>query len=104
MTEFCYLSKMKSVYFAGIGGISMSSLALILKNKGIMVSGYDFKESETTKMLEENGIKIDYTYEEADFPDADTVVYTAALKNDDPILIKARERNLSVFARAELLG
>ena len=104
MSAICDLSQMKNVYFAGIGGISMSSLALILKNKGISVSGYDFKESETTKMLENKGIRIDYTYETADFPEADTVVYTAALKADDPILVKARERELNIFTRAELLG
>lgn len=104
MSAICDLSKMKNVYFAGIGGISMSSLALILKNKGICVSGYDFKESETTKMLERSGIEVQYTYETVSFPDADTVVYTAALGQDDPILVKARERGLDIFTRAELLG
>ena len=73
MPAICDLSKMKHVYFAGIGGISMSSLALILKNKGIAVSGYDFKESEPTKMLVNTGIAIDYSYENALFPEADTV-------------------------------
>lgn len=100
----CDLSLMKNVYFAGIGGISMSSLALILKNKGIKVSGYDFKISETTRMLEGCGIEVHYTYETVSFPEADTVVYTAALGDDDPILVKARERKLNVFTRAELLG
>lgn len=104
MSAICDLSKMKNVYFAGIGGISMSSLALILKNKGIEVSGYDFKQSETTKMLEEKGISVQYTYETVSFPDADTVVYTAALKADDPILVKAREMGVDIFTRAELLG
>ncbi len=104
MPAICDLSKMKNVYFAGIGGISMSSLALILKNKGIAVSGYDFKESETTKMLEEKGIPVQYTYDTVSFPDADTVVYTAALKADDPILVQARDRGLDIFTRAELLG
>lgn len=104
MPAICDLSKMKNVYFAGIGGISMSSLALILKNRGIAVSGYDFKESETTKMLAEKGIKIDYTYDNAVFPEADTVVYTAALGQDDPILVRARKRGLDIFTRAELLG
>lgn len=104
MSAICDLSVMKNVYFAGIGGISMSSLALILKSKGIEVSGYDFKESETTKMLCGKGIHIDYTYENALFENADTVVYTAALKNDDPILVRARERGLDIFTRAELLG
>ncbi len=104
MTAICDLSKMKNVYFAGIGGISMSSLALILKNKGVEVSGYDFKESETTKMLEEKGISVQYTYETVSFPNADTVVYTAALGLDDPILVQARDRGLDIFTRAELLG
>ena len=104
MSAICDLSKMKNVYFAGIGGISMSSLALILKNKGISVSGYDFKQSETTKMLEEKGISVQYTYETVSFPNADTVVYTAALKADDPILVKAREMGIDIFTRAELLG
>ncbi len=100
----CDLSLMKNVYFAGIGGISMSSLALILKNKGIKVSGYDFKISETTRMLEKCGIEVHYTYESVSFPKADTVVYTAALGDDDPILVKARERGIQIFTRAELLG
>lgn len=104
MSLVCDLSKMKNVYFAGIGGISMSSLALILKSKGIVVSGYDFKESATTKMLENEGIHIDYTYQAALFENADTVVYTAALRNDDEILVRARERGLDIFSRAELLG
>ena len=104
MSAICDLSKIKNVYFAGIGGISMSSLALILKNKGVEVSGYDFKQSETTKMLEEKGISVQYTYETVSFPNADTVVYTAALKADDPILVQARDRGLDIFTRAELLG
>ena len=104
MSAICDLSKMKNVYFAGIGGISMSSLALILKNKGIVVSGYDFKQSETTRMLEEKGISVQYTYETVCFADADTVVYTAALGQDDPILVEARNRGLDIFTRAELLG
>ncbi len=104
MPVICDLSRMKNVYFAGIGGISMSSLALILKNKGIKVSGYDFKISETTRMLEEKGIEVNYTYDSAVFPEADTVVYTAALGDDDKILVKARERGLDIFTRAELLG
>ena len=104
MPAVCDLTKMKNVYFAGIGGISMSSLALILKSKGIAVSGYDFKESETTKMLESKGISVNYTYETAAFPEADSVIYTAALGQDDPILVEARKRKLDIFTRAELLG
>lgn len=100
----CDLKSMKNVYFAGIGGISMSSLAMILKSKGIEVSGYDFKESEITRDLEKNGIQVHYSYDEASFPNADSVVYTAALCVDCPILEEARSRGLNIFTRAELLG
>lgn len=104
MSANCDLSNMKKVYFAGIGGISMSSLALILKNRGVDVSGYDFKISETTKMLEKSGIKVDYTYEDVSLCDVDSLVYTAALTEDNPILVKAKEMGIDIFSRAELLG
>ena len=98
------LSSLKNVYFAGIGGISMSSLALILKSRGVAVSGYDFKKSETTAMLEAKGISIDYTYDTVDLSGFDTVIYTAAIKEEDPILVRAREMSLLILARAEVLG
>lgn len=104
MSANCDLSVMKKVYFAGIGGISMSSLALILKGRGIEVSGYDFKNSETTEMLEKSGIHVDYTYEDVSLCGVDTLVYTAALTNDNPILVKARNMGIDIFSRAELLG
>ncbi len=98
------LSTLKNVYFAGIGGISMSSLAMILKSKGIIVSGYDFKCSETTRLLEKNGITVHYTYDDVKLDGIDTVVYTAAISQDDPILTQARKMGLLILTRAELLG
>lgn len=82
----------------------MSSLALILKGAGKHIAGYDFKHSETTDMLENNGIHIDYTHEDADISDFDTVVFTAAIQQDDAILVKAHNDGKNVLARAELLG
>lgn len=99
-----HLENLKSVYFAGIGGVSMSSLALILKSKGIKVAGYDFKESETTKSLERQGIKVDYTYDTVDLCTFDTLCYTAAIKDDDPVMIKAKNAHLNIISRAHLLG
>ncbi len=104
MAENFGVQNLKSVYFAGIGGVSMSSLALILKSKGIKVAGYDFKESETTKSLERQGIKVDYTYDTVDLSDFSTLCYTAAIKDDDPVMIKAKEKGLNIISRAHLLG
>ena len=95
---------MTGVYFAGIGGVSMSSLALILKNMGKHVAGYDFKVSETTKSLEQKGIRVDYTSEDADLSGFEFLCYTAAMKDDDPVLVSAREHGLTFISRAELLG
>ena len=50
----------KKFYFLGIGGISMYAIALLLQSKGAIVSGYDKVESNTTKVLSENGIKVFY--------------------------------------------
>ena len=50
----------KSIYFIGIGGVSMSGLAEILLQKGLTVSGSDMKKSASTQRLEKLGVKINY--------------------------------------------
>lgn len=104
MPQAIDLSTIKNVYFAGIGGVSMSSLALILKSEGKRVSGYDFKKSGVTAMLEEKGIPVHYSYGDVCLDGVDTVVYTAAIKQDDEVLVMARNKNIRLITRAELLG
>ena len=82
----------------------MSSLALILKNKGITVGGYDFKRSENTELLEKNGIKVNYEYNDNNQDGFDTVVYTAAISENDKEFLLAKKRCAKMFTRAELLG
>ena len=103
-SEKLNLNKLSGVYFAGIGGVSMSSLALILKSFGKNVAGYDFKESETTHMLESKGIKVDYDSENVNLSGFETLCYTAAMRDDDPVLVTARNNGLQFITRAELLG
>ena len=98
-------STAKHVYFIGIGGISMSALARILVQKGINVSGSDIKESELTKKLEEEGVRVNYTQVAENItPDIDHVVYTAAISKDNPELKKAQELNIPLVNRASLLS
>jgi UDP-N-acetylmuramate--alanine ligase len=94
------------VYFIGIGGISMSGLAEILMSKGFTVAGSDRQVSEMTKRLESQGACIfyDQVAENIANQDMDVVVYTAAIHEDHPELKEARDRNLPVLTRAELLG
>ena len=93
------------VYFCGIGGISMSGLAEILKSKGFRVSGSDRDESAVTRHLRDNGIPV-YTPQKAEniTDDIDLVVFTAAIHEDNPEYIAVSEKKIPFLSRAELLG
>lgn len=93
------------IYFIGIGGISMSGLAEILKNRGCRVSGTDIKESDVTKHLESLGITIHYGHRAENITDdIDLVVYTAAIHPGNPELEAAKEKQIPLMDRARLLG
>ncbi len=94
-----------AVYFIGIGGISMSGLAEILLTEGFTISGSDRAPSELTKRLESKGAAVFYGQRAENLSaDIDLVVYTAAIKDDNPELITARELGIPTLSRAELLG
>ena len=95
------------VHFIGIGGISMSGLAEILLDEGFSVSGSDSHETELTKRLSEKGARVYYGQRASNLeqePDIDVVVYTAAIHEDNPEFRAAKERELPMLSRAELLG
>ena len=93
------------IHFIGIGGISMSGLAEILMGEGFTVSGSDAKESPLTKSLEAKGAKIFYGQRASNIMDStEAVVYTAAIHPDNPEFAKAKEKNLPMLTRAQLLG
>lgn len=98
------IDKINTAYFIGIGGVSMSSLASILIMKGKKVYGYDMRESEATVGLAGEGAIISYD-ENSDIPgDVDTIIYTAAMSEESPLMKKARASGAVVLSRAELLG
>ncbi len=93
------------IYFMGIGGISMSGLAEILLQAGFRVSGSDMKASALTKSLEEKGVHIFYgQYASNISSDIDCVVYTSAIRPDNEEFMAAKELELPLLSRAELLG
>lgn len=94
----------KKVHFIGIGGVSMSGLAAILLNNNVKVSGSDFKESATIDRLQKEGAKIFFGHHKENITDQDIVVYTAAIKDDNEELVRARELGLKLYDRAEFLG
>jgi len=93
------------IHFIGIGGISMSGLAEILLDKGFSISGSDRASSPLTESLEGKGAKIYYGQKAENITDEpDLVVYTAAIHPDNPEFSAAKEKNLPMLTRAELLG
>ncbi|MCR5202086.1 MAG: UDP-N-acetylmuramate--L-alanine ligase [Lachnospiraceae bacterium] len=98
-------NKPEKAYFIGIGGISMSGLALLLKDRGFEIEGSDIKESDVTKKLEAAGIHINYGQVAENIKDNyDFVVYTAAIHPDNPEFKRCKELNLPMMERASLVG
>ena len=93
------------VHFIGIGGISMSGLAEILLGAGFTISGSDRDSSDLTKHLEALGAKISYPQAAANITeDIDLIVYTAAIREDNPEFAAAVASKKPMLTRAELLG
>ncbi len=96
--------KDKKIHFIGIGGCSMSGLAMIMKNLGYEVQGSDAKTGQFTAALEKNGI-IPFIGQQAENVEgADIIVYTAAIKPTNPEFSKAKELGLPMLERSEMLG
>ena len=94
-----------SVFFVGIGGISMSGLAEILADAGFRVSGSDRAHSALTDMLESKSITVFYGQRAENITDdLDVVVFTSAIHPDNPEYIAAHEKGIPCLTRAELLG
>lgn len=96
---------MSHFHFIGIGGVSMSGIAMILKHRGHEVTGSDRAPSAATKELEAAGITVHYPQQADNITsDIDTVVYTAAISEDNPELIAARNNCPRVIERSVMLG
>lgn len=95
----------KRIHFLGIGGVSMSGLAEILQSKGYIVSGSDMAESSFTEHLKNIGIQVFKGHTKENItPDIELVVYTAAVREDNEELQRAKELSIEVMDRASLLG
>jgi len=91
-------------HFIGIGGSGMSGLARLLLADGVQVSGSDIKESETTRSLAAAGARIAIGHRAENLNGATRVIYTAAVKEDNPELAEARRRGVPTSIRAEMLA
>ena len=101
--EYC-MNRAKRIHFVGIGGISMSSLAAITKERGYEVSGSDRTPSALTERLAASGITVRYAHEAEAVHGASLVVYTAAVHPDNPELAEATRCRIPLCTRADYLG
>lgn len=94
----------KHLFFIGIGGVNMSSLAEISKGRGYRVSGSDHAASPLTDRLIEKGIRVALTHAAENLGDADAVIYTVAVPSDNPEYREALRRGIPLISRADYLG
>ena len=94
----------KKIHMIGIGGVSMSGIAEILLSMNATVTGSDITETKITKHLKELGIKILYGHHPELINDADIIIYTAAIKENDPERQESKKLNKISYERAEALG
>jgi UDP-N-acetylmuramate--alanine ligase len=92
------------VHFVGIGGIGMSGIAEIMIRIGYTVQGSDAKASANTERLEKLGAKIFIGQDAGNLDGASAIVYSTAVKADNPEMVAGREKRLPLVRRAEMLA
>jgi UDP-N-acetylmuramate--alanine ligase len=98
------LGKTRRIHFVGIGGIGMSGIAELLANLGYEVSGSDERRSAATARLAAMGVGVRMGHRPEHVGAADVVVYSSAVRPDNPELVEARRRQVPVIPRAEMLA
>ncbi|MEI8182139.1 MAG: UDP-N-acetylmuramate--L-alanine ligase [Desulfomonile sp.] len=96
--------RVQDVHFVGIGGVGMSGIAEILIALGFRVSGSDLRNSETVQKLQSMGAKIWVGHNSDHLEKADVVVFSSAVREDNPEIVAAHQRRIPVIPRAEMLA
>ena len=98
------LERLKNIHLVGVGGCGMSGIAKVLLEMGFKVSGSDQKEGVNTIRLKDLGVKIFIDHESSQVRDADILVYSSAVKPDNPELVEAAAKGIKIVRRAEVLA
>lgn len=98
------MRRIRRIHFIGIGGAGMSGIAEVLLNQGYEISGSDIRASSVTARLENKGARISIGHSADNVLQADVVVNSSAVQEDNPELADARARRIPVVRRAEMLA
>lgn len=99
-----YIKPGMRCHMPGIGGVSMSPLSEVLHARGLIVTGSDISESATVQRLRAEGISVAIGQRAENVGNADFIIRTAAVHDDNPEIVEARRRNIPVFERAQAWG
>ena len=94
----------RHIHFIGIGGIGMSGIARLFISQGAKVSGSDLKENQNTAELKKLGARLFLGHACANIAGADLVVYSSAIKEDNPEFAEAKRKGLDLIKRAQALA
>jgi UDP-N-acetylmuramate--alanine ligase len=98
------LGRTRRIHFVGVGGIGMSGIAELLANLGYEVSGSDARRSAITERLQSLGVGVYVGHDPLHVGNADVVVISSAVKEDNPEVLESRRRRIPVIPRAEMLA
>lgn len=98
------LEGIKHIHMIGIGGSGMCPLAEILNAKGYMLSGSDNNESDPLKRVRNMGATVYMGHSAENIKGAELIVYSAAISEDNPELVAAKEKGIPTMERSHLLG
>ena len=96
--------KVHHIHFVGIGGAGMSGIAEVLLNQGYTISGSDGASNAVTQRLADMGATVFQGHATENVREADVLVVSSAIKEDNPEVVAAREKHIPVVARAMMLA
>ncbi|MCM8780812.1 MAG: UDP-N-acetylmuramate--L-alanine ligase [Candidatus Omnitrophica bacterium] len=94
----------RHIHLIGIGGIGVSGIARLLLRQGIKVSGSDLKENSLTEELRRLGVKIFIGHNPTNILGAQLVIYSSAIREDNPEIVEAKRQGIPLMRRAEALA
>ena len=98
------MRRIRNIHFVGIGGAGMCGIAEVLANQGYCVSGSDLRHSAVVERLKNGGVKVFIGHRAENAAQADVVVVSTAVNQENPELLWAHENRVPVVRRAEMLA
>ncbi len=97
-------NRFNKIHLIGVGGIGMSGIAELLRRNGYTVTGSDVKSNETIRQLEANGVRVFIGHAEENVAQAELIVFSSAISNENPEMIAAEKNQIPAIPRAEMLA